>query len=111
MMFSAVIDRVRSALESIEPDIPLEEVVSLCPELTWNQVFLAIDFLSRVGEIQMILDPGRTYRVRPLIKSVSIRVPLPETLRSADDTDPRSSTVATNPPEAGSCVVIDTEKS
>lgn len=27
--------------------IPLEELVSCCPELTWNQVFSLVDDLSR----------------------------------------------------------------
>ncbi len=64
MPVSEVVDRVRSALDEVGTDFPMEEVVSLCPELTWNQVFLAIDYLSRNGEIQVTLDPGRTYRVR-----------------------------------------------
>ena len=42
----------------------MEEVVALCPELTWNQVFLAIDYLSRTGQICVTVDPGRTYRVQ-----------------------------------------------
>jgi hypothetical protein len=42
----------------------MEEVVGLCPELTWNQVFLAIDYLSRTGQICVTIDPGRTYRVQ-----------------------------------------------
>ena len=60
----ASIDRVQSALESLGSDCPMEEVVGLCPELTWNQVFLAIDYLSRTGRICVTIDPGRTYRVQ-----------------------------------------------
>jgi hypothetical protein len=41
----------------------MEEIMGLCPELTWNQVFLAVDYLSRTGQIRVTLDSGRTYRV------------------------------------------------
>ena len=60
----ASVDRVQSALESLGSDCPMEEVVGLCPELTWNQVFLAVDYLSRTGQIRVTVDPGRTYRVQ-----------------------------------------------
>lgn len=60
----ASVDRVQSALESLGSDCPMEEIVGLCPELTWNQVFLAIDYLSRTGRICVTIDPGRTYRVQ-----------------------------------------------
>lgn len=64
MTAEASVDHVQSALENLGSECPLEEVVGLCPELTWNQVFLAIDYLSRTGRIRVTLDPGRTYRVR-----------------------------------------------
>lgn len=60
----ASVDRVQSALERLGSDCPMEEVVALCPELTWNQVFLAVDYLSRTGRICVTVDPGRTYRVQ-----------------------------------------------
>jgi hypothetical protein len=65
MAVSPTIDRVHRALESLGTDCPMEEVGRLCPELTWNQVFLAIDCLSRTGQICVTLESGRTYRVRP----------------------------------------------
>jgi len=41
----------------------LEEVVRQCTNLTWNQVFLAVDRLSRSGDI-MLMPAGRgTYTV------------------------------------------------
>ena len=64
MAIEAVIFRVHGALEKLGTDCPMEEVVTLCPELTWNQVFLAIDYLSRTGQICVTLDTGRTYRVQ-----------------------------------------------
>ena len=36
----------------------LEEVMRQCTNLTWNQVFLAVDRLSRRGEIRL-LSKGR----------------------------------------------------
>ncbi len=32
----------------------LEEVTHQCPHLTWNQVFLAVDHLSRSGKIVLV---------------------------------------------------------
>lgn len=64
MIFAAVIVCVHRALEQLGTDCSMEEVVNLCPELTWNQVFLAIDYLSRTGQIRVTLDGDRTYRVQ-----------------------------------------------
>jgi len=58
------VDRVRNALEQLDTDCALNEVVDFCPELTWYQVFLAIDHLSRQGYVQVLLEVGGTYRVR-----------------------------------------------
>ncbi|MBH0192548.1 MAG: hypothetical protein HP492_12535 [Nitrospira sp.] len=63
MAVSTTISRVHTALEELGTDCSMEEIVGLCPELTWNQVFLAIDYLSRTGQIRVTLDSGRTYRV------------------------------------------------
>lgn len=59
------IDRVRTTLEQLGKDCPLEEVGNLCPDMTWNQVFLAIDYLSRAGQVRVTLESGRVYWVRP----------------------------------------------
>ena len=64
MVFAAIIVRVHGALEQLGTECSLEDVVTLCPELTWNQVFLAIDYLSRSGQVQVRLDGDRTYRVQ-----------------------------------------------
>jgi hypothetical protein len=64
MVVSAMISRVYDALEQLGTDCPMEEVVGLCPELTWNQVFLAIDYLSRTGEVRVTLDSQGIYRVK-----------------------------------------------
>jgi len=64
MATDAFVDRVRIALEQQGTACLIEEIVALCPDLTWNQVFLAIDHLSRRGEICVTLDAGRTYRIQ-----------------------------------------------
>lgn len=64
MAVEAIIVRVHSALERLGTDCSMEEVVNLCPELTWNQVFLVIDHLSRSGQVRITLDRDRTYRVQ-----------------------------------------------
>lgn len=61
---AAIVDRVRSVLEECGTACSLDEVTQLCPDLTWNQVFLAIDFLSRTGQADVILDPRRVYWVQ-----------------------------------------------
>jgi hypothetical protein len=38
--------------------------MELCPELTWNQVFLAIDYLSRTGQVRVMMDGGKSYTVQ-----------------------------------------------
>jgi hypothetical protein len=37
----------------------LEDVMRQCTNLTWNQVFFAVDCLSRSGEIIMLMPRGR----------------------------------------------------
>lgn len=63
-MTAAHIDHVRERLEQRDTACPLDEVMGLCPELTWNQVFLAIDHLSRTGQVRMARGAGKTYTVQ-----------------------------------------------
>ena len=44
-----VIDVLRRA-----PACDLEEVTRKCPNLTWNQVFLVVDHLSRTGQVRLV---------------------------------------------------------
>lgn len=64
MRVSAVIDRVYCALEEFGASCSMEDVVGLCPDLTWNQVYLAIDYLNKIGKVRVTLDPDRTYSVQ-----------------------------------------------
>jgi hypothetical protein len=64
MQVSAIIDRVYGALQKFGTSCSMEEVVGLCPDLTWNQVYLAVDYLSKTGKVAVTLDPDRTYTVK-----------------------------------------------
>lgn len=64
MRVSVIIERVHHALQEFGGPCSMEEVVGLCPELTWNQVYLAIDYLNKTGQVRMTLDPDRTYFVQ-----------------------------------------------
>jgi hypothetical protein len=64
MAMAILSDRIRTTLEQLDAECPLEEIVDLCPDVTWNQVFLAIDHLSRSGQIRVRLDANRTYWVQ-----------------------------------------------
>lgn len=64
MRIETMIQQVYDALERRGTDCPLEEVGALCPHLSWNEVFLAVDYLSRSGQVRMTLDDGRTYKVQ-----------------------------------------------
>lgn len=68
-------DRIRTTLEQLGTECPLEEIVDLCPDLTWNQVFLAIDHLSRAGQVRMRLDAHRTYWVQTYHRGEHEHVP------------------------------------
>jgi predicted nucleic acid-binding Zn-ribbon protein len=42
----------------------LEKLAESLPELTWNQVFLEIDRLSRLGEIMVTFGTGGRYMIQ-----------------------------------------------
>lgn len=55
----------------------LEDVTRECPNLTWNQVFLAVDRLSRSGEIMLVHKGRGTYVVIfPLREEDRVDTPL-----------------------------------
>ena len=74
MIFAAIIVRAQSVLEQLGTDCAMAKVVTLCPELTLNQVFLAVDYLSRAGQVRVTLDGDRTYRVQAQ-HAVSVAIP------------------------------------
>lgn len=62
MRVSAIIERVYQALESRGRDCSLEELIQLCPELSWNKVYLAADYLVKFGRVRLTLGPTLMYR-------------------------------------------------
>ena len=59
----AVMDIVRRS-----PGCDLEDIAHRCPELTWNQVFLEVDRLSREGDVVLKLQQAGHYSVKPCIR-------------------------------------------
>ncbi len=71
---TTLIDRVKATLERIDKSCPLDEVMDLCPDVTWNQLFLAIDDLSRTGDVLVTMEADRTYWIqvrRPKVNTTS----------------------------------------
>ena len=46
------------------PGCQLDELEQSLPGLTWNQIFLEIDHLSRIGQVQVMPLGDGTYTVR-----------------------------------------------
>ncbi|MBX3306957.1 MAG: hypothetical protein KF751_13015 [Nitrospira sp.] len=63
MIHCETVDRVLAVIAH-SPGTTLDNVVRHSPDLTWNQVFLAIDRLSRNGEMQMIAKSPGVYTLR-----------------------------------------------
>jgi len=55
-------DRILAAVHRA-PGCQLDELVLTIPELTWNQVFLEVDRLSRTGQVRMTAMGKRTYTI------------------------------------------------
>jgi len=68
-------DRVLTALRQQETWYRLEEVKALCPDLTVDQVFLAIGYLTRSGQVFLRVDANQTYWLIAL-QSVAGEYPL-----------------------------------
>ncbi len=66
MTIATIADRVRVALQTRQAGYPMEEVVGLCPDLTWHQVFMGIDHLSRTGQVRVTMNRKRAYMVKVL---------------------------------------------
>lgn len=56
--------RVEHELEHLHAGCELETLIQWCSDLTWSQVLLAIDELSRNGRIRLTLGEGRRYWVQ-----------------------------------------------
>jgi phage terminase small subunit len=47
------------------PECDVEELMTYCPQATWNQVFLALDQLSRSGQVTLRQQGPGQYKVGP----------------------------------------------
>jgi len=59
----AVADRIIETV-SRSPGCLLEELALDCPGLTWNQVFLEVNHLSRIGKLLLAKKGPGVYAVR-----------------------------------------------
>jgi hypothetical protein len=55
------INQVLNVLQQQGMRCPLEDVARLCPDLTDDQVFLAINCLTKNGQVCLTLDADGTY--------------------------------------------------
>jgi hypothetical protein len=55
-------DRILDAVHHA-PGCQLDELVLSVPDLTWNQVFLEVDRLSRTGQVRMTATGKGTYTI------------------------------------------------
>jgi hypothetical protein len=70
----SVADRILDAVHGA-PGCELDELVLRVPELTWNQVFLEVDRLSRTGQVRVTATGEGTYAIRLPKKEKRTRTP------------------------------------
>jgi len=58
-----VADRILKAVRRV-PGCQLDDLEGSCPDLTWNQVFLEVDRLSRTGQMRVTAKGQGVYTVR-----------------------------------------------
>jgi hypothetical protein len=69
-----VADRILDAVHGA-PGCELDDLVLRVPELTWNQVFLEVDRLSRTGQVRVTAMGEGTYAIRLPNKEKRTRTP------------------------------------
>lgn len=63
MLSQSVVDRQVMEVIVRTPGTALEDIVLKCPDLSWNQVFLVIDRLTRSGSVRLMPKGHGRYRV------------------------------------------------
>jgi len=71
-----VADRILDAVHGA-PGCQLDDLVLSLPGLTWNQVFLEVDRLSRTGQVRVTALGEGTYAIRLPKKEKRTRTPKP----------------------------------
>ncbi len=72
-----IVENVHRVLHLHGRECLIEELIALCPELTWGQVVLAVNHLSHTGQIQLKRDRARGCTVKALPHSLFRRDPAP----------------------------------
>jgi hypothetical protein len=67
LQHTRITDRILTQIQCT-PDCELEALVSSLPELTWHDIFLEVDRLSRTGQVRLTRGTGTT----------SLRLSLPD---------------------------------
>lgn len=60
LQHATVADRILKAVRRA-PGCRLDDLERSCPELTWNQVFLEVDRMSRSGQVRVHSNGKGTY--------------------------------------------------
>jgi hypothetical protein len=63
VLHETVTAQILTALRKV-PDTDLDALASTLPGLTWNQVFLEVDRLSRIGKVRVSSALPGTYTIR-----------------------------------------------
>jgi len=71
-----ITDRILDAVHGA-PGCQLDDLVLSVPELTWNQVFLEVDRLSRTGQVRVTALGKGTYTIWLPNKEKRTRTPNP----------------------------------
>ena len=59
-----ICQQIRSVLFAA-PNCDMEDIACACSDLTWNQIFMELDRMSRSGEIVMRQERPGHYRIAP----------------------------------------------
>ena len=63
MLSQSMVDRQVMEVIVRTPGTALEDIVLECPDLSWNQVFLVIDRLTRCGSVRLMPKGHGRYTV------------------------------------------------
>ena len=63
MLSQSMVDRQVMKVIVRTPGTALEDIVLECPDLSWNQVFLVIDRLTRCGSVRLMPKGHGRYTV------------------------------------------------
>lgn len=64
MVMPCTLERRILRVVAQRPGCPLDQLMRACPDLQWNQLFGAVDRMSRSGELRLFLEAPGDYRLR-----------------------------------------------